>query len=54
MMTSTRWTLALALLLITAGALAFRAPRLTARPFHGDEAIHAVKFGELQDTGSFQ
>ena len=54
MMTSNRWTLALALLLITAGALVFRAPRLTARPFHGDEAIHAVKFGELQDTGSFQ
>ena len=54
MMTSNRWTLALALLLITAGALVFRAPRLTARPFHGDEAIHAVKFGELQETGSFQ
>jgi uncharacterized protein (TIGR03663 family) len=31
----------------TIGAAALRLPRLEQRPMHGDEAVHAVKFGEL-------
>jgi len=52
-MTRNRWTLLLALLVITAGALSFRAGRLTDRPFHGDEAIHAVKLGDLLESGKY-
>lgn len=48
-----RWTLFLTLLGITGGALAFRVVGLSERPFHGDEAIHAYKFGELLETGRF-
>ncbi|MCY3018405.1 MAG: TIGR03663 family protein [Planctomycetota bacterium] len=39
----------LVLLLIAAGALAFRLPRLKQRPMHVDEAVQAFKFGELHD-----
>ncbi|MGA1980649.1 MAG: flippase activity-associated protein Agl23 [Sedimentisphaerales bacterium] len=35
------------ILAVTIAAVALRLPRLQLRPMHGDEAIHAVKFGEL-------
>ena len=38
-------------LLIAAGALGFRLERLELRPLHGDEAVQAVKAGELLDGG---
>jgi len=34
-------------------ALALRLPRLRQRPMHGDEAVHAIKFGELLDEGVY-
>jgi uncharacterized protein (TIGR03663 family) len=34
-------------------AVALRLPRLDLRPMHGDEAIHAVKFGDLLEKGSY-
>jgi len=34
-------------------ALVLRLPRLAQRPMHGDEAIHAVKFGELLEQGVY-
>jgi uncharacterized protein (TIGR03663 family) len=49
-----RWILLLTLILVAAGALAFRTRQLSDRPFHGDEAIHAWKFGELWNTGKFE
>lgn len=44
----------LLVLLIAAGALAFRLQRLELRPFHGDEAVQAVKTGELCDGGQYR
>ena len=41
-------------LLIAAGALAFRLHRLDLRPFHVDEAVQAVKAGELYDSGQYR
>ena len=34
-------------------ALALRLPRLARRPMHGDEAVHAMKFGELLEEGVY-
>ena len=34
-------------------ALALRLPRLHQRPMHGDEAVHAGKFGELLEDGVY-
>ncbi|MFH1884353.1 MAG: flippase activity-associated protein Agl23, partial [Planctomycetota bacterium] len=34
-------------------ALALRLPRLAQRPMHGDEAVHAIKFGELLEDGVY-
>jgi uncharacterized protein (TIGR03663 family) len=34
-------------------ALALRLPRLAQRPMHGDEAVHAIKFGELLEEGVY-
>ena len=34
-------------------ALALRLPRLQQRPMHTDEAVHAVKFGELLEQGRY-
>ena len=42
------------LLLLTAGALLLRLPDLGNRPFHGDEAVHAVKFSELWQKGVYR
>ena len=47
-----RWS-ALALLLILAGALALRVPRLDTRPLHNDEAVNAVKVSELWQHGRY-
>ena len=44
----------LLVLLIAAGALAFRLQRLELRPFHGDEAVQAVKTGALYDGGQYR
>jgi len=35
-------------------ALALRLPKLAQRPMHTDEAVHAVKFGQLLDKHSYQ
>lgn len=35
-------------------ALGLRMPRLTERPMHGDEAIHAIRFGELLEKGTYR
>ena len=50
MSTRSVWLAALALLAL---ALAFRLPQLGNRPFHADEAVHAVKFQELRETGRY-
>ena len=44
------------LLLVAAGvlALALRLPRLPLRPLHTDEAVQAVKAGDLYDTGLYR
>jgi len=43
------------LLVLAAAAVAigFRLPRLKQRPMHCDEAVHAIKFGELLEDGSY-
>jgi len=38
---------------IIAAALAYRLPRLSSRPMHTDEAVHAVKFDRLWRTGEY-
>ena len=46
---SARWSKAYCALILTAtiAALLLRLPRLQQRPMHGDEAVHACKFGDL-------
>ena len=39
--------------MIAAAALGFRVQRLELRPFHVDEAVQAVKAGELYDGGQY-
>lgn len=34
-------------------ACAFRLPDLASRPMHGDEAVHAIKFGQLIEHGTY-
>lgn len=41
------------ILAATIAALMLRLPRLSQRPMHGDEAIHAMKFGELLEKGRY-
>jgi len=41
------------ILAATIVALALRLPRLEQRPMHGDEAVHAIKFGELLEEGVY-
>ncbi len=45
-----RWVVVLAL---AAGAM-MRLPQLDLRPMHTDEAVHAVKFGALLETGTYR
>jgi uncharacterized protein (TIGR03663 family) len=47
-----RWS-ALAILIILAGALAFRLPSLDRRPLHNDEAVNATKVAELWERGTY-
>ena len=42
------------ILAATIAALVLRLPRLSERPMHGDEAVHAVKFGELLEHGAYK
>ncbi len=42
------------ILAATIAALALRLPRLRQRPMHGDEAVHAIKFGELLEEGVYK
>ena len=44
----------LLVLLIAAGALAFRMKELERRPFHLDEGVQAVKAGQLYDSGHYR
>jgi len=39
---------------VTIAAAALRLPRLEQRPMHGDEAVHAVKFGRLLEEGFYE
>ena len=41
------------ILAATIAALALRLPRLQQRPMHGDEAVHAIKFGDLLKEGVY-
>jgi uncharacterized protein (TIGR03663 family) len=41
------------ILAVTIVALALRVPRLRHRPMHGDEAVHAIKFGQLLEKGVY-
>jgi len=41
------------ILAATIVAIALRLPRLAQRPMHGDEAVHAIKFGELLAEGVY-
>ena len=41
------------ILAATIVAIALRLPRLEQRPMHGDEAVHADKFGELLERGVY-
>jgi uncharacterized protein (TIGR03663 family) len=41
------------ILAATIVALALRVPRLQHRPMHGDEAVHAIKFGKLLEEGVY-
>ncbi|HUW19961.1 MAG TPA: flippase activity-associated protein Agl23 [Sedimentisphaerales bacterium] len=42
------------ILAAAAAAVWLRLPRLDQRPMHGDEAVHAVKFGELLEKGYYR
>jgi len=42
------------ILAATITALALRLPRLAQRPMHGDEAVHADKFGDLLEKGVYK
>ena len=41
------------ILIAMTGAIALRLPQLKQRPMHGDEAVHAVKFGKLLEQGNY-
>jgi uncharacterized protein (TIGR03663 family) len=41
------------ILAATVVALSLRLPRLKQRPMHGDEAVHAIKFGDLLEKGVY-
>ncbi len=43
----------LLVLVVALGALAARVPRLSMRPMHTDEAVHAQKFGDLLEGGRY-
>ena len=41
------------ILIVAAGALALRLPRLARRPMHADESVQAVRFRDLWQTGDY-
>ena len=43
-----------ALLLAVLAALGLRCPRLERRPMHNDEAVNAIKFGQLYEQGTYK
>lgn len=47
---STKYILFILMLVM---ALGFRLPQLSIRPMHGDEAVNALKFSELLETGKY-
>ena len=51
-----KWLTSSCLLILaaTAAGAAFRLPALDSRPMHCDEAVHAVKFGDLLEKGSYR
>ncbi len=51
MKTSRRYIIAFVLILLAAAAI--RLPRLAVRPLHTDEAIHAVKLGDLLEHNTY-
>ena len=42
------------ILVATIAALVLRLPRLSQRPMHGDEAVHAIKFGKLLEKNIYK
>lgn len=50
-MTKKYW---IAILVVAGVALALRLPGLAVRPMHGDEAVHAYKFGELLEENYYR
>lgn len=42
------------LIIITIIALVFRLPQLSERPMHGDEAVNAIKYAHLLETGKYE
>ena len=42
------------ILVVTIAAIALRVPQLQQRPMHGDEAVHAAKFGDLLEKGYYR
>lgn len=44
----------LLLLVIAAGGFALRLPNLGERPFHADESVHAVKFRDFWERGTYK
>ena len=41
-------------LVVTIAGIALRLPELAQRPMHGDEAVHAYKFGELLEDNTYR
>jgi len=51
-----RWrplTYFLSLFIVLSISVALRVPKLTQRPMHTDEAVHAIKFGQLLEKGFY-
>src|ERR1051326_7074109 len=48
-----RWAIG-GLVFAAAVALALRCPQLAERPMHNDEAVNAVKYGELAQRGVYK
>src|SRR5437764_818986 len=48
------WWVVMGLILATLVALVLRCPWLAERPMHNDEAVNALKFGELWEHGVYK
>ena len=49
-----RWGTTVVLLILAGAAVALRWPALEQRPLHNDEAVNAIKFGELWEKGNYR